>query len=80
VNDGTAFSPEHLIGSAYFTFTLSEDHKSLSVRIFNVTSMRSGGFNGQSFPRPAVANGEDPGAQPYTNVSQTFDIKISLTK
>jgi hypothetical protein len=76
-----AITPEQLIGGAWVEvspiYDENQEITGLSVKVFNVTSTGSGSTssNSQSFVRPEGTNATT-GPQPYTNVSQTFEIVI----
>jgi hypothetical protein len=69
-------SVEQFIGSATISITpvyKGGDFSHLNVQVFNVTSVGSGNAqNGQSFIRPPADS-----AQPYTNISQTFEFHVN---
>ena len=69
-------SVEQFVGGATITITpVFNEGKfnHLNVQIFNVTSVGSGNIqNGQSFIRPPTDS-----AQPYTNISQTFEFEVN---
>ncbi|MCZ2130759.1 MAG: hypothetical protein LC109_10895 [Bacteroidia bacterium] len=68
---GTILTPEHLVGSAQVQITESEDGKELIIRIWNTTSLGSGTVGAPRVQRP-----NSDADQPYTNVSQSFEIRI----
>jgi RHS repeat-associated protein len=74
IEQGTALTPEHFIGSAYVTVTPLSDGN-LSVFVFNVTSIGSGSFNDPSSSR----NTNNLNPQPWTNISQSFYLIIPMT-
>lgn len=74
--DGTALNPEHLIGSALVKITLSEDGKNYVIQIWNSTSLGSGTLGLPKLSRPSTTSNNS--TQPYTNVSQTYEIIIPI--
>ncbi len=75
--DGTYLNPEHLIGSAVVKITISEDGKNYIINIWNSTNLKSGTFYPYmpSNSRPVT---EDNSPQPYTNVSQSYELIIPI--
>lgn len=68
----TALTPEHLVGNAEIMITENEDGKTLDIKIWNTTSVGSGTLGMPRLPRPKSDKG-----QPFTNVSQTFEITVN---
>lgn len=79
MEQGTAKTPEHFLGSVYMSITPDFSNNTLLISLFNVTSLGSGGAPGTpSFIRPTNFSSTDLRLQPFTNISQTFMIRVKM--
>jgi YD repeat-containing protein len=77
--EGTAKTVEHFIGSVRINITPDFSNNTLIITVFNVTSLGSGSFPGQkSYIRPTEFADTDTQRQPFTNISQTFVIRVPM--
>lgn len=77
--EGTPLTTEHFLGSVSASVTPDFSNNTLVIQLFNITSLGSGSFPGQrSFIRPTEFGKGDSKAQPFTNISQTFVIRVPM--